>query len=94
MALRRSGVRLPLSPPVQKAAIRGLFCFPDILPQAITSDANSACGLSPADHAGSVFLCAVLKRMKELGLNQSELDRRMNASRPYVIHPTKRAARF
>ena len=37
------------------------------------------------DHAGSVFLRAVLKRMKELGLNQSELARRMNASRPYVI---------
>ena len=37
------------------------------------------------DHAGSEFLRAVLKRMKELGLNQSELARRMNASRPYVI---------
>ena len=37
------------------------------------------------DHAGSVFLRAVQKRMKELGLNQSELARRMNASRPYVI---------
>lgn len=37
------------------------------------------------DHTGSVFLRAVLKRMKELGLNQSELARRMDASRPYVI---------
>lgn len=37
------------------------------------------------DHTGSLFLRAVLKRMKELGLNQSELARRMDASRPYVI---------
>lgn len=37
------------------------------------------------DHTGSVFLRAVLKRMKELRLNQSELARRMNASRPYVV---------
>jgi len=33
------------------------------------------------DKAGSIFLRAVLRRMKELGLNQSELARRMNASR-------------
>lgn len=37
------------------------------------------------DHTGLLFLRAVLKRMKELGLNQSELARRMDASRPYVI---------
>ena len=36
------------------------------------------------DHAGSVFLRAVLKRMKELGLNQSALAKRMHVSRAYI----------
>ena len=37
------------------------------------------------DHTGSAFLRAILGRMRELGLNQSELARRMCASRPYVV---------
>ena len=37
------------------------------------------------DHTGSLFLRAVINRMKMMGLNQSELARRMNASRPYVV---------
>lgn len=37
------------------------------------------------DRAGSVFLRAVLKRMKELGLNNTTLAARMNVSRPYVV---------
>jgi len=37
------------------------------------------------DRAGSIFLRSVIKRMKELGLNQSELARRMDASRPYIV---------
>ena len=36
------------------------------------------------DHIGSVFLRQVLRRMKQLGLNQSALAERMNVSRPYV----------
>jgi len=36
------------------------------------------------DKAASVFLRTVLMRMKELGLNQTMLAERMNASRPYV----------
>ena len=36
------------------------------------------------DHACSVFLRAVVRRMKALGLNQSELARRMKVSRAYV----------
>ena len=31
-----------------------------------------------------MFLRQVLKRMKQLGLNQSSLARRMNVSRPYI----------
>ena len=34
---------------------------------------------------GSMFLRGILQRMKELGISQTELARRMNASRPYVV---------
>ena len=36
------------------------------------------------DRIGSLFLRQVLKRMKQLGLNQSALAKRMNVSRPYI----------
>lgn len=36
------------------------------------------------NHVLSVFLRAVILRMKELGLNNTALARRMNVSRPYV----------
>lgn len=36
------------------------------------------------DKAGSYFLRAILLRMKELGVSQTELAKRMNASRPYI----------
>jgi len=36
------------------------------------------------DKAGSAFLRAILRRMKELGVSQTELAKRMDASRPYV----------
>ena len=32
-----------------------------------------------------MFIRCILRRMKELGVSQSELARRMNASRPYVV---------
>jgi len=32
-----------------------------------------------------MFLRVILRRMKELGVSQTELARRMNASRPYVV---------
>ena len=37
------------------------------------------------DKVGSYFLRCVLLRMKELGMTQTELAKRMNASRPYVV---------
>lgn len=40
--------------------------------------------LNTLDHIGSVFLRQILRRMKELGLNQSALAKRMNVSRPYI----------
>lgn len=35
-------------------------------------------------HVGSVFLRRILRRMKELGVSQSELAKRMKVSKPYV----------
>ena len=40
--------------------------------------------MNTLDHIGSVFLRQILRRMKELGLNQSALAKRMNVSRPYI----------
>ena len=36
------------------------------------------------DKIGSVFLRQILLRMKELGVSQTELARRMKVSRPYI----------
>ena len=36
------------------------------------------------DRIGSLFLRQILRRMKQLGLNQSALAQRMNVSRPYI----------
>ena len=36
------------------------------------------------DKIGSAFLRRILRRMKQLGVSQTELARRMNVSRPYV----------
>lgn len=40
--------------------------------------------MTAVDRIGSMFLRQVLKRMKQLGLNQSALAQRMNVSRPYI----------
>ena len=42
------------------------------------------------DRIGSVFLRQVLRRMKQLGLNQSALSRRMKVSRPYISKVLRR----
>ena len=36
------------------------------------------------DRIGSAFLRRILLRMKELGVSQSELAKRMQVSRPYI----------
>lgn len=38
------------------------------------------------DRIGSAFLRTILIRMKELGVNKTELAKRMNVSRPYGRH--------
>lgn len=41
--------------------------------------------MGKVDKVGSMFIRAVVRRMKELGLNNSTLAKRMNISRPYVV---------
>ena len=36
------------------------------------------------DKIGSAFLRRILRRMKELGVSQTELAKRMKVSRPYI----------
>jgi len=40
--------------------------------------------LKTIDHICSVFLRQILLRMRELGVTQTELAKRMNVSRPYI----------
>ena len=41
--------------------------------------------MKAVNRVGSIFLRSILQRMKELGVTQTELAKRMNASRPYVV---------
>ena len=40
--------------------------------------------MKAVDRIGSVFLRRILRRMKELGMSQTDLARRMKVSRPYI----------
>ena len=40
--------------------------------------------MDTVDRIGSAFLRRILLRMKELGVSQSELAKRMQVSRPYI----------
>ena len=40
--------------------------------------------MTTIDHIASAFLRRILRRMKQLGVSQTELARRMNVSRPYI----------
>ena len=46
------------------------------------------------DKIGSAFLRAILLRMKELGINQTELARRMEVSRPYITKVLRQDVNF
>ena len=41
-------------------------------------------GMNAIDKIGSAFLRRILLRMKELGVSQTELAKRMQVSRPYI----------
>ena len=46
------------------------------------------------DKIGSAFLRRILRRMKELGVSQIELAKRMNVSRPYITKVLSRDVNF
>ena len=46
------------------------------------------------DKIGSAFLRRILRRMKELGVNQTELARRMEVSRPYITKVLRQDVNF
>ena len=46
------------------------------------------------DHIGSEFLRRILRRMKELGVNQSELAKRMKVSKPYITKVLRQDVNF
>ena len=46
------------------------------------------------DHIGSAFLRRILRRMKELGVSQSELAHRMQVSRPYISKVLRQDVNF
>ena len=46
------------------------------------------------DKNGSAFLRQILLRMKELGVNQMELARRMEVSRPYITKVLRQDVNF
>jgi len=46
------------------------------------------------DKIGSAFLRRILRRMKQLGMSQTELARRMKVSRPYVTKVLSRDVNF
>ena len=50
--------------------------------------------MTASDKIGSAFLRRILLRMKELGVSQTELARRMKVSRPYVTKVLSRDVNF
>ena len=46
------------------------------------------------DQIGSAFLRRILRRMKELGVSQSELAKRMKVSRPYISKVLRQDVNF
>ena len=50
--------------------------------------------MTTLDHIGSAFLRRILRRMKQLGINQSELAKRMKVSRAYVTKVLRQDVNF
>ncbi len=50
--------------------------------------------MTTIDHIASAFLRRILRRMKQLGVSQTELARRMNVSRPYITKVLSRDVNF
>ena len=50
--------------------------------------------MTSLDHIGSAFLRRILRRMKAMGLNQSDLARRMKVSKPYITKVLRQDGNF
>ena len=50
--------------------------------------------MNAVDRVCSAFLRRVLRRMKDLGINQTELAKRMKVTKPYVTKVLKRDVNF
>ena len=50
--------------------------------------------MNAIDHIGSAFLRRILRRMKELGVSQTELAKRMHVSRPYISKVLRQDVNF
>ena len=50
--------------------------------------------MTSIDKIGSAFLRQILLRMKELGVSQTELARRMEVSRPYITKVLRQDVNF
>ena len=50
--------------------------------------------MKAVDRIGSAFLRRILRRMKELGMSQSELAARMKVSRPYITKVLRQDVNF
>ena len=50
--------------------------------------------MKAVDRIGSAFLRRILRRMKQLGINQTELARRMKVTKPYVTKVLRQDVNF
>ena len=50
--------------------------------------------MNTIDHVGSMFLRQILRRMKALGVSQSDLARKMKVSRPYISKVLRQDVNF
>ena len=50
--------------------------------------------MTTLDRIASAFLRRILRRMKQLGINQSELARRMKVSKPYITKVLRQDVNF
>lgn len=50
--------------------------------------------MDAVDRIGSAFLRRILRRMKQLGVNQTELARRMKVSKPYITKVLRQDVNF
>ena len=50
--------------------------------------------MKAVDRIGSAFLRRILKRMKELGMSQTDLARQMKVSRPYITKVLRQDVKF